>query len=743
METKSDNHHHILKIPKFLDDVSSSDDESTSELAILPVVTQTIHKSKTENAPACPKNICTEPQLNLVPSTQSKSSSIQQHSSKQEECASGHTPQSHQEIPQQLANSESDHVCMCSKICRKEDGLEIHVGREKCGALHSCDIYKAFPNTMIEEQDRDSNHSDQGLMGSNSMETHQQSGEAPYGRESVTPVTDRESTTQQSVNTTQENLDTTNSIGKKIDDIVKKYDASNSSDEYKSQRKHRQTNDDNHQIISAKKPKMKHTVPVQIRIKQMEHTIKHRTGETSAQNRRDVSPPQHCTSIAPATSTTFVDGVDIIASCTLCSTFNSVSHVTICPSGHPFCINCMVHMAQNAIVTGHSTPDHTFWNDQLICTKCFGSFTETSLTRNLPALLTEMMRQKHACGIPTSELSKSVSLNIDFDIPFHWESMANEQFLLVDLNRADAEFLLVARHFHQTVAYPLTQIHKIYRVQNIHEWNAYNLILRKMKSNAPSFTGKFHLNLWHGTHSDYAFSICKKGFDWRLNGSSTGTRYGKGSYFARDASYSKSYSDGKILTWKTSQFVQNTLPQCKYTTGEKLTSLTEYITRYPQDNKLNTWHSSLLNVNSKNIIHHHVTSQNVIQQRNITVGERQAMLNNTMESYPPINGLGATSSYYPRSIPREPAAQWQNIKRHLMFRVKVLVGTYTKGDPTISVPPPYNPDEPFGLCYDSCVDKMEDPNIYVTFQHGQSYPEYAIEYEDVEYPNDFTKYKTI
>lgn len=36
--------------------------------------------------------------------------------------------------------------------------------------------------------------------------------------------------------------------------------------------------------------------------------------------------------------------------------------------------------------------------------------------------------------------------------------------------------------------------------------------------------------------------ICQQGFDWRLSGSKHGARYGKGSYFAVEASYSNRYS---------------------------------------------------------------------------------------------------------------------------------------------------------------------------------------------------------
>ena len=47
--------------------------------------------------------------------------------------------------------------------------------------------------------------------------------------------------------------------------------------------------------------------------------------------------------------------------------------------------------------------------------------------------------------------------------------------------------------------------------------------------------------LFHGTSPDAVDVICKENFDWRVCGKS-GTKYGEGSYFATNASYSHSYA---------------------------------------------------------------------------------------------------------------------------------------------------------------------------------------------------------
>ena len=63
-----------------------------------------------------------------------------------------------------------------------------------------------------------------------------------------------------------------------------------------------------------------------------------------------------------------------------------------------------------------------------------------------------------------------------------------------------------------------------------------------------------------------------------------------------------------------------------------------------------------------------------------------------------------------------------------MFVVRVIVGEYARGKPTMVRPPPKDERKPYGELYDSCVDNVEDPNIFVIFAQEQVYPEYLIEY---------------
>lgn len=61
-----------------------------------------------------------------------------------------------------------------------------------------------------------------------------------------------------------------------------------------------------------------------------------------------------------------------------------------------------------------------------------------------------------------------------------------------------------------------------------------------------------------------------------------------------------------------------------------------------------------------------------------------------------------------------------------MFLARVLVGEYSVGHPMYCRPP--SKDTSFTSFYDSCVDDMANPKIYVIFDSNQIYPEYMIEF---------------
>ena len=82
--------------------------------------------------------------------------------------------------------------------------------------------------------------------------------------------------------------------------------------------------------------------------------------------------------------------------------------------------------------------------------------------------------------------------------------------------------------------------------------------------------------------------------------------------------------------------------------------------------------------------------------------------------------LYGNGSYFARDASySDRYSQEDSSGRKQMFLSLVLVGAYTKGEQNLSRPP---------ACYNSCVDNLENPGIYVIFHDDQSYPEYLIKY---------------
>ncbi|XP_077997138.1 protein mono-ADP-ribosyltransferase PARP14-like isoform X2 [Glandiceps talaboti] len=63
-----------------------------------------------------------------------------------------------------------------------------------------------------------------------------------------------------------------------------------------------------------------------------------------------------------------------------------------------------------------------------------------------------------------------------------------------------------------------------------------------------------------------------------------------------------------------------------------------------------------------------------------------------------------------------------------MYRAKVLTGEYTLGNKSMVVPPSKNPNDPTD-CFDSVVNNMSSPIMFVVFQDAMAYPEYLISFQ--------------
>uniref|UniRef100_A0A452GZG2 Poly(ADP-ribose) polymerase family member 12 n=1 Tax=Gopherus agassizii TaxID=38772 RepID=A0A452GZG2_9SAUR len=99
-----------------------------------------------------------------------------------------------------------------------------------------------------------------------------------------------------------------------------------------------------------------------------------------------------------------------------------------------------------------------------------------------------------------------------------------------------------------------------------------------------------------------------------------------------------------------------------------------------------------------------------------------------------ICGVHGTSfgkgSYFARDAKYAHSYSQSAAKGNTMFVARVLVGDFVRGDPTYVRPPQRATD--MLTFYDSCVDNVLVPSIFVIFEKHQIYPEYIIDYSEEE-----------
>lgn len=121
----------------------------------------------------------------------------------------------------------------------------------------------------------------------------------------------------------------------------------------------------------------------------------------------------------------------------------------------------------------------------------------------------------------------------EVELPANWSPMNSQSLLVVELRRDQPEYSSVASSFHQTC--PNFTIEKIERIQNPYLWNSYQVKKKAMDSkNGQTNNEKL---LFHGTDADSLPHVNGNGFNRSYAGKNA-VAYGKGTYFAVDASYS-------------------------------------------------------------------------------------------------------------------------------------------------------------------------------------------------------------
>ncbi|KAF7240649.1 Protein mono-ADP-ribosyltransferase PARP12 [Varanus komodoensis] len=170
-------------------------------------------------------------------------------------------------------------------------------------------------------------------------------------------------------------------------------------------------------------------------------------------------------------------------------------------------------------------------------------------------------------------------------IPSHWDQskLPEVGYELITLFPNSNEYKEVQVSFQRTM--PKATIMQIKRIQNVSLWEVYQWQKEQMKK-ANEGKEVDERQLFHGTSENHIDAICQQNFDWRICGVH-GTAYGKGSYFARDASYSDNYS--------RSNSSLKTMFLAKVLVGEFTNGVSAFLRPPAKDSLSTTFYNSCVN----------------------------------------------------------------------------------------------------------------------------------------------------
>lgn len=209
--------------------------------------------------------------------------------------------------------------------------------------------------------------------------------------------------------------------------------------------------------------------------------------------------------------------------CDKCGTIHDEKDVGQCCEGHLLCKNCL-HKAVAVFQAGKTNCP------VLLCR----SIVPKSMTRKLLPDFSWITVK------PNEKWKNDWITNGEDKIS---DSAGSEAYQIVNLEESDREYESVSELFSYSIRGRKQHsycVQRVFRIQNQRLWDKYMLTRTHMAEDL----GETQLNerrLFHGTSYDVVPAICEEGFDWRLCGKNA-TAYGKGAYFARDATYSHDYS---------------------------------------------------------------------------------------------------------------------------------------------------------------------------------------------------------
>ncbi|XP_054985336.1 protein mono-ADP-ribosyltransferase PARP14 isoform X2 [Sorex araneus] len=121
----------------------------------------------------------------------------------------------------------------------------------------------------------------------------------------------------------------------------------------------------------------------------------------------------------------------------------------------------------------------------------------------------------------------------EVEIPSHWSDMKQQNICVVDLPPSHAEYKEVARQFNKTCSNFV--IEKIERIQNLDLWKSYQV--QKKTMTAKNGNRRNETQLFRGTDEESVPLVNMNGFNCS-HAEKNAALYGKGTYFAVNASYS-------------------------------------------------------------------------------------------------------------------------------------------------------------------------------------------------------------
>uniref|UniRef100_A0A2K6LA01 Poly [ADP-ribose] polymerase n=1 Tax=Rhinopithecus bieti TaxID=61621 RepID=A0A2K6LA01_RHIBE len=227
------------------------------------------------------------------------------------------------------------------------------------------------------------------------------------------------------------------------------------------------------------------------------------------------------TSLQVATGDIITEQVDVIVNSTT-RTFNLKSGVSkaILEAAGPTVENeCAVLAAQphgDFIITQ---------GGNLKCKIIIHVLGENDVRKTVTSVLEECEQRKY-----TSVSLPAIGTD---NLPEHWTDMNHQLFCMVQIDPGQPEYNTIKDTFTQTCS--SYTIEKIERIQNAFLWQSYQVKKRQMDIKND------HMNnerlLFHGTDADSVPCVNQHGFNRSYAGKNA-VFYGKGTYFAVDASYS-------------------------------------------------------------------------------------------------------------------------------------------------------------------------------------------------------------